>query len=243
MRSLQPHSFYQSPTCRLPPLRLDGHWPTLALRRPRTRSLRRAPNRLHDEDLPYIYHFQAAFRALLDPSETVIACSPYRSVFTENAIPPLPSQSLTTECATQFGGGAPNVVSTIFSINRTTASGSLLLPPSTQAEATPITTIFTFNDTTKFVAVTQLGPLYLFHKSLDLESEPTGVRSDSSDTEDTPTNAASTFSNGADFRLESDSGHSGSSDGSDDCRYGTRLALVKVCYYSFKTVTQATVGS
>ncbi|KAL4887247.1 hypothetical protein BJY04DRAFT_212291 [Aspergillus karnatakaensis] len=146
-----------------------------------------------NEDIPYIVEAQDAIGMLLDPSETLIACCPSSMSTGELGIclSRLPSQSVSTACATMWGPPEDfEQVSTTYFINGTTTTGLVQLPQTTRPPSTIFSTTFG-SAATELIAVSAVEPLWLLHKPSDLSSQPTA-----GDAEATPTGAAATVKMG-----------------------------------------------
>ncbi|KAL4793944.1 hypothetical protein BDV19DRAFT_206929 [Aspergillus venezuelensis] len=127
------------------------------------------PDPIEDNIRALGYH--DALAALLEPSETAIACCPSSMTVGRNGIcySTLPSQSISTACDAAFAtlNGNVDLASTTFVWHGSTRTG--WYPTSTIPRTPTRTATHTIDDDDRreLVAATQLGPIYLVHRPGD----------------------------------------------------------------------------
>ncbi|KAL4930997.1 uncharacterized protein BDV17DRAFT_257940 [Aspergillus undulatus] len=138
-----------------------------------------------DNDFSYIFGYQDAFGALLDPGETLIACCPSSMTVGEigGCHSALPSQTISTACAYKGALADVDYYTTTLPFNGTTITGEARIPPTSYPEITSTMTTFNGNEASSYIAISSLGPFYFIHQPSDLENQ-------ASETGTNPTNAA-----------------------------------------------------
>ncbi|KAL4952191.1 hypothetical protein BDW69DRAFT_168275 [Aspergillus filifer] len=150
------------------------------------------PDAIEDDLRALGYH--DALAALLEPSETAIACCPSSMTVGRNGIcySTLPSQSISTACDAAFISLTGNVdlTSTTFVWHGSTRTG--WYPTSTIPRTPTRTATHTIDDDDRreLVAATQLGPIYLVHRPGDEDNSGNngsgnGANSDSESADET----------------------------------------------------------
>lgn len=164
---------------------------------------------------------QGALGALLDPSETAIACCPSSMSVGRNGVcySTLPSHSMSTACFADFGTRDPDLerVSTTFVLFGVTHTGNILVPTVTVPRTPTRTTTRTLDarETEELVAATLAGPIYLVHRPRDGDGNGDG----NGNGNDNENNNDSDSSNS-----DNDSGDSGS----DQDNGASRMAMAGI---------------
>ncbi|KAL4878481.1 hypothetical protein BJY04DRAFT_221202 [Aspergillus karnatakaensis] len=114
-----------------------------------------------------LFETQHALGALLDPSETVLACCPEALTAGRAGLcfSTLPEQEISTECRAFYGTVNLLTVSTTFPVDGATYTGEVIVPPRDNPRTYASTRIDEIGEETAalLVAVTARPPVYLVH--------------------------------------------------------------------------------